>query len=702
MVVIVIRYFALRFGRQFYCWPDLLNLKTVFVYDKVFLFLATLLVELILFIMTSVNKTTIYSLFLSLLLVGTILAVPTFSYAEDVVDSTVSQTTVDTVVADNTDEDTAVPDDNQTDDSVVTDDSSYIPVDPTESGTDSDETIDGGVVAGGDVVSDNVSDMDNPVTDSSATTTEDILADEPTSDDASDIDLDTPAPEAEEDTALPVDNSTNEVISDEVGAPTDEDVVVDENSASEGSFDTTSDDNTVTDEVVSSENNFNTESDSNSNTEVVSSENTFTTDADGGCTSNCTEVDEVVSTENTFTTNPTGGCTSNCTEVNEVVSPENTFTTNPTGGCTSNCGEIDEVVSNENTFTTNPTGGCTSNCTEVNEVVSQEVSFTTSDTTCTGDCGEVNEVVSNENTFTTDSNGGGGGGCTSNCGGGGGGGHPKPKNDPLPLQCPLYLKTYMRLGYNNDAEEVRKLQLFLRVFENFDIPVTGVYDQVTENAVRTFQNRYDYDVLDPWGIDSDTGYAYITTTLKINYIYCGITAPITLDLRDRFPGLEIGPGGLDDLQDLIDNGLIFGTTSTTTLPEQEGTVLGRMFNAAAVGLLDSLNFLWENICALAWLLILILLAIIAWLLYRLRELKQEVEDLKQSGLGLDNKAIGLVDLADLSDDEDMEGLLNGDGWQEYAGGDDVAVDPNMAPLPIIEAGDSEGETTEDITLGEEK
>ena len=169
---------------------------------------------------------------------------------------------------------------------------------------------------------------------------------------------------------------------------------------------------------------------------------------------------------------------------------------------------------------------------------------------------------------------------------------------------------------------------------------------------------------------------------------------------------------LDDLQNLIDNNLIFGTTSVATSSEPivKGTVLGRLFQVAAVGLLGGLNWLWDNVCSLAWLLILILLGIIAWLLYRLRVLNQEVNNLKNGGLHTDHRAIGLVDLSDLAgtENDDMEDMVSEDSWQEYSDGveaggaesaDEVqggyAVDPAMAPLPIIEAGDEGYEESAD-------
>ena len=89
------------------------------------------------------------------------------------------------------------------------------------------------------------------------------------------------------------------------------------------------------------------------------------------------------------------------------------------------------------------------------------------------------------------------------------------------LSC-NYISDYLRIGDDNNIDEVKKLQIFLRDFEGFtNLAVSGVFDQVTFDAVSSFQTKYADEVLAPWGIDSSTGYVYYTTQKKINEIYCG-------------------------------------------------------------------------------------------------------------------------------------------------------------------------------------
>lgn len=103
---------------------------------------------------------------------------------------------------------------------------------------------------------------------------------------------------------------------------------------------------------------------------------------------------------------------------------------------------------------------------------------------------------------------------------------PKATADVLvtsgePQMCEQYLYEYLRVGANNNPDEVTKLQLFLRNYEDFaDVEVTGIYDDATVAAVRAFQEKYADEVLTPWGLHESTGYVYYTTQRMVNDIYC--------------------------------------------------------------------------------------------------------------------------------------------------------------------------------------
>lgn len=96
-------------------------------------------------------------------------------------------------------------------------------------------------------------------------------------------------------------------------------------------------------------------------------------------------------------------------------------------------------------------------------------------------------------------------------------------------ECGPLLTTYLGRSYANSADEVTKLQNFLNDTENANIPVTGLFDPATEQAVRVFQAKYWEDVLQPWFafpqfgvLDSDdtTGIVYKTTKWKVNDLFC--------------------------------------------------------------------------------------------------------------------------------------------------------------------------------------
>lgn len=406
--------------------------------------------------------------------------------------------------------------------------------------------------------------------------------------------------------------------------------------------------------------------------------------------------DEALSDQHDFTT-PIDGCTNNCGGT-EAVSGQHDFTTNP-DTCTVNCTPNEEAVSGQHDFNT-PGDTCTTNCGGSEEVVSDQHGFTTlTDSGCTTNCGGNNdESVSDQHDFNTNNDGGGGcvgscgggGGCVSGCGGGCisgcGGGIVIPPGGILPPGCKPFLLKFIRYGYNNDPYEVRKLQAFLDIFEGYNLPITGIYDLQTEQAVRAFQSKYAADVLVPWGISDNTGYVFITTMLKINYIYCGITTPIDVDLRSRFPGFEFGPGGLQQIENN------FEQPNATPLPVPEVGQGNNLLQLAAAGLLKGLNWLWDHLCWLAWLLVLILLAIIAYLLMRLRELKQRLAKYENPDGGMTEAgslaatvtgsvvAIPLVDTL-TEDDHSVITEPETDNWQDYLEDGPVPV----VPVPVAEA-----------------
>lgn len=152
--------------------------------------------------------------------------------------------------------------------------------------------------------------------------------------------------------------------------------------------------------------------------------------------------------------------------------------------------------------------------------------------------------------------GGGGGGSGSaiatqvnpSLGGGGGGssGQVLGVTTPTTPACGPFLNAYLRMGRDNDPDEVRKLQTFLNEEIQAGLPVTGFFGPLTHAAVMKFQTKYASDILTPWGISEPTGYVYLTTRKKINEIYCQFRTlfPLSAEEQRIIDGSRSGGGSV--------------------------------------------------------------------------------------------------------------------------------------------------------------
>ena len=86
--------------------------------------------------------------------------------------------------------------------------------------------------------------------------------------------------------------------------------------------------------------------------------------------------------------------------------------------------------------------------------------------------------------------------------------------------CGIYVDKYLRKGYNNNVETVKKVQIFLNNYMNAGLVVDGIYGSKTEMAVKNFQLARKEKVLNPWGISAPTGIFYLTTQTEVNNIMC--------------------------------------------------------------------------------------------------------------------------------------------------------------------------------------
>ncbi|OGG79197.1 hypothetical protein A3A39_04945 [Candidatus Kaiserbacteria bacterium RIFCSPLOWO2_01_FULL_54_13] len=110
--------------------------------------------------------------------------------------------------------------------------------------------------------------------------------------------------------------------------------------------------------------------------------------------------------------------------------------------------------------------------------------------------------------------------------------------------CDRYLTSFIKAGGNNDADQVKRLQRFLRDFEGAKVSETGIYDGTTLAAVHAFQTKYAAEILAPWGTSKSTGYVYLTTRKKVNEIFCRNTRVffLTVDELKKIEGARAAGG----------------------------------------------------------------------------------------------------------------------------------------------------------------
>lgn len=90
---------------------------------------------------------------------------------------------------------------------------------------------------------------------------------------------------------------------------------------------------------------------------------------------------------------------------------------------------------------------------------------------------------------------------------------PYTQKQEIGNSCPV-INGYHFFGQTHP--EIRLIQSFLLSRGFYQGEVTGVFDKKTDDAVKSFQNKYAAEVLKPWGLKRATGWWYKTTNKKAN------------------------------------------------------------------------------------------------------------------------------------------------------------------------------------------
>ena len=101
-----------------------------------------------------------------------------------------------------------------------------------------------------------------------------------------------------------------------------------------------------------------------------------------------------------------------------------------------------------------------------------------------------------------------------------------PSAPYIPQVCASYLNSYIKLGADNNADDVKKLQTFLNTYAGENLAVDGVYKQADFDAVERLQASH-IEILNFWNLTHPTGYVYIATQKTVNRLYCEKTTNLT-------------------------------------------------------------------------------------------------------------------------------------------------------------------------------
>ena len=70
-------------------------------------------------------------------------------------------------------------------------------------------------------------------------------------------------------------------------------------------------------------------------------------------------------------------------------------------------------------------------------------------------------------------------------------------------KCPYFI-SYQKVGDKGD--EIKKIQAFLKTQGIFNHSITGYFGPITDQAIKSFQEKYSDEILKPWGMSKASGW----------------------------------------------------------------------------------------------------------------------------------------------------------------------------------------------------
>ncbi len=141
--------------------------------------------------------------------------------------------------------------------------------------------------------------------------------------------------------------------------------------------------------------------------------------------------------------------------------------------------------------------------------------------------------------------------------------------------CGIYVDKFVRRGYNNDVETVKKIQNFLNDYMSSGLTVDGIYGLKTEQAVKNFQVKHADKVLEPWGLKAPTGIFYLTTQTEVNNIMCPV---LNLPIPELVP--------LSQNSSLFNKGLVKGVSTFTNIKFPKTGISNELMNNETVNVVS--------------------------------------------------------------------------------------------------------------------